>query len=236
MNNIKPHCVRLIVIAVILALTATASMAQTHRTSIRVAAADSGPSDKEMADIVCDGRHDEIPLRRALESLGGCGRLEMASGNYIIDSFFTAEDGSGYVLRTPYDSNIRIEGDLPNWNGEGVRLRVSRDCYDSLSDEVTYSVICGTAGDFAQTMSQNLEVANVAVYLPDNRKRIICIDGYNTGRMSADRCNCKGPKNNRETSITLGVMDCVGIRDSCRVAQQHAQERGHKRGEKILCP
>ncbi len=61
-------------------------------------------------------------------------------------------------------------------------------------------------------MSQNLEVANVAVYLPDNRKRIICIDGYNTGRMSADRCNCKGPKNDRETSITLGVMDCVGIR------------------------
>ena len=212
MNNIKPHCVRLIVIAVIVALTATASMAQTHRTSVRVAAADSGPSDKEMADIVCDGRHDEIPLRRALESLDGCGRLEMASGNYIIDSFFTAEDGSGYVLRTPYDSNIRIEGDLPNWNGEGVRLRVSQDCYDSLSDEVTYSVICGTAGDFAQTMSQNLEVANVAVYLPDNRKRIICIDGYNTGRMSADRCNCKGPKNNRETSITLGVMDCVGIR------------------------
>ena len=98
MNNIKPHCVRLIVIAVIVALTATASMAQTHRTSVRVAAADSGPSDKEMADIVCDGRHDEIPLRRALESLGGCGRLEMASGNYIIDSFFTAEDGSGYVL------------------------------------------------------------------------------------------------------------------------------------------
>ena len=141
MNNIKPHCVRLIVIAVIVALTATASMAQTHRTSIRVAAADSGPSDKEMADIVCDGRHDEIPLRRALESLGGCGRLEMASGNYIIDSFFTAEDGSGYVLRTPYDSNIRIEGDLPNWNGEGVRLRVSQDCYDSLSDVVTYSVI-----------------------------------------------------------------------------------------------
>lgn len=186
MNNIKPHCVRLIVIAVIVALTATASMAQTHRTSIRVAAADSGPSDKEMADIVCDGRHDEIPLRLALESLGGCGRLEMASGDYIIDSFFTAEDGSGYVLRTPYDSNIRIEGDLPNWNGEGVRLRVSQDCYDSLSDEVTYSVICGTAGDFAQTMSQNLEVANVAVYLPDNRKRIICIDGYNTGRMSKE--------------------------------------------------
>lgn len=110
----------------------------------------------------------------------------MASGDYIIDSFFTAEDGSGYVLRTPYDSNIRIEGDLPNWNGEGVRLRVSQDCYDSLSDEVTYSVICGTAGDFAQTMSQNLEVANVAVYLPDNRKRIICIDGYNTGRMSKE--------------------------------------------------
>lgn len=95
MNNIKPHCARLIVIAVIVVLTATASMAQTHRTSIRVAAADSGPSDKEMADIVCDGRHDEIPLRRALESLGGCGRLEMASGDYIIDSFFTAEDGRG---------------------------------------------------------------------------------------------------------------------------------------------
>ena len=119
MNNIKLHCVRLIVIAVIVALTATASMAQTHRTSIRVAAADSGPSDKEMADIVCDGRHDEIPLRRALESLGGCGRLEMASGNYIIDSFFTAEDGSGYVLRTPYEFEHPYRGRLAELERRG---------------------------------------------------------------------------------------------------------------------
>ncbi len=167
-----------------------------------MAAADSGPSNKEMADIVCDGRHDEIPLRRALESLGGCGRLEMASGNYIIDSFFTAEDGSGYVLRTSCKSNIRIKGDLPNWNGEGVRLRVSQDCYDPCGRGDIFSDLRDGRG-LAQTMSQNLEVANVAVYLPDNRKRIICIDGYNTGRMSADRCNCKGPKNNREHASPL---------------------------------
>ncbi len=212
-----PHCemlnrLRAIASCIAVILPVLSAVARTPMTVVKVAASDSAPSDKGKADIVCEGRHDEVSLRKAMELLGNCGRLEMACGNYMIDGFFTAEDGTGYVLRTQFESNVRIEGDMPNWNGEGVRIRVSRECYDSLSDQVTYSVIGGTAGDYIQTMSQNLEVANVAVYLPDNGKRIICIDGYNTGRMSADRCNCKVPWNNREGSIRLGVMDCVGIR------------------------
>lgn len=203
---------KIIMLVAASALWAAVAYSQTHLSQVRLAAADSSPLDRNNADIVCTGTHDEVELRRAVEMVGGCGRILLASGNYIIDGFEMAEDGCGYAVRTPYESNIRIEGDLPNWNGEGVRIRVSQKCYESLSDDILYSVIGGTPGDFFQTMSQNLEIENIAVYLPGNGKRIICLDGYNVGRMSAIRCNCKGPKNNRETDITLGVMDCVGIR------------------------
>lgn len=55
---------------------------------------------------------------RQWRRLGTAARLEMVCGSYIIDAFFAAEDGTGYVLRTPFESNVRIEGDMPNWNGE----------------------------------------------------------------------------------------------------------------------
>lgn len=208
-KRMKFHKIALSICAMLAAVT---SFSQEARTRIRIAAANSAAADKESADVVCEGYHDEIAIQKALESLGGCGRIELACGDYIVDGFSIAEDGSGYAIRTGYDSNIWIEGDMPNWNGSGVRIMVSSECYESLSDEVIYSVIGATSGDYFQTMSQNLELRNLAVYLPGNQKRIICLDGYNTGRMSAIRCNCRGPKNNRDTDITLGVMDCVGIR------------------------
>ena len=183
------------------------------RKTIRIAASDSAPEDKSGADIVCSGKHDEITLQDALLSLDGYGTLELAVGSYNIDGFFIGEDGSGYALRTDFYSNIRIEGDLPDWAGKGARLMISKECYESLDDNRIYSVIGGTKGEgYYPTMTQNVELENLCIYLPGNQKRIICIDGYNLGRISADRCECRQPDNNRDTEIKLGVMDCVGIR------------------------
>lgn len=181
-------------------------------TRLTVAASNSCQADKDKADLVCDGDHDEATLQEAVDMLRGCGVISLAPGSYIVDGFSMAEDGTGYAVRTGYKANLRIEGSAPAWGGMGAKINVSQECYDSLSDDVIYSVIGGTSGDFFQTMSQNIELEGITVNLPGNQKRIICIDGYNTGRMSAIRCNCNGPKNNRETDITLGVMDCVGIR------------------------
>lgn len=179
---------------------------------IRIAASNSCQGDKDMADIVCQGHHDEVTLQKTIEQLKGSGTVELFPGKYVVDGFSMTDDGTGYAIRIGYNSSIRIEGVSPNWGGKGAKLVVSETCYGKLSDDVIYSVIGATSGDFGQTMSQNLELSDITIVLPGNGKRIICMDGYNTGRMSAIRCNCFGPKNNRDTDITLGVMDCVGIR------------------------
>ena len=65
-------------------------------------------------------------------------------------------------------------------------------------------------------MSQELTVRDLSITLPDNRKNIICIDGFHLGALNVDDVRLGTLHFNRpmdpEQEFHVGVPGCIGIR------------------------
>lgn len=220
-----------IVLSIFLTMSLTVIKAQPNSTmrysghEIYVAASDSHPTDKEKADIVCDGDNDQDDLQRAINALGSCGIVHLAAGNYRVDAFTKAINGPDYAIKTNINSKVKLIGvvrangsidyDKPRVNG--VRILVTKKCYASLDSKRQYAVICGDdKDDFGEVMSQELTIKGLSVILPDNQKNIICIDGYHLGALNVDEARVGTYYMNRGlgagTNFHIGVPGCIGIR------------------------
>ena len=216
--------------ALLMPLTANArEKALKHSDDIYVAAADSRAADKARADIVCTGTDDQDAIQRAVDALGGCGTVHLASGNYYIDTFHRSEVGPDYAIKVPLVqpvTKVKIQGSV-RANGRPVRenetfvtgtnLQVSSRCYDALAADRQCAVIRGEEdASFDAIMSQELTVSDITITLPDNQKPIICIDGYYLGALNVSGARLGTRYYNRspepDQEFRIGVEGCIGIR------------------------
>ena len=192
---------------------------------VYVAAADSYSADKERADLVCTGKNDQLTIQRAINALKRNGTVHLAAGNYYIDDFLKTDAGPHYAIKTNDHSKIKITGserangpfDPKKPSLTGSRIVVTQKCYDQLSDTTQYAVIRGdTKDDYNAIMSQELTINNLTIWLPDNQKPIICIDGAFLGALNVDACRLGTPHYNRswepDQTLHVGVDGCIGIR------------------------
>ena len=194
--------------------------------NIIIASSTSAQEDKNVANVVCTGTHDEETIQSVIDMMGEYGVVYFKSGVYYIDGF--KEDvngGPSYAIRVPYPSNFRFIGDifscthndLSNLDAyNGVRFSVTKMAYDSCSDTGLYAVFGGTkakSGDDAHViMEEGLSIENVSVILYGNQKPIICFDGWNLGWMRISQFYAAGPSNNRGSINAIGIDNCIGIR------------------------
>lgn len=192
--------------------------------NITIASSTSSPSDKNIAQVVCTGLHDEQTIQSVIDSMGGYGVIYFKAGVYFIDGFTDdANGGPSYAMRIPYNSNFRFVGDIQSYKAgkniqsfNGVRFAVTDAAYSSCDDNGLYAVFGGTKGgssdDAHIIMTEKAEFEHVCVSLPNNQKPIICFDGWNVGQMRVSKFIISTPFNNRGTITSIGIDNCIGIR------------------------
>ena len=198
---------------------------------IVIAASNSSEADKASADIVCTGKNDEKTIQEALNKLGRYGEVRLLSGIYMIDSFTPTEDGTPYYAIAvhgegknhcvkDFSTTLALRGVDASYYGfalepgkdnfNGVTLAVSKECYETLDSQQTYSVIRNS-----NYRDAHLTLERVAINLPDNQKNITCVDGSRFESIRLTDCYLQASdQNNYDTEQVPhpGVLGCVGVR------------------------
>ena len=158
---------------------------------IFVAAADSTPAAKAIADYQCTGVNDELVIQEAINSLTYGGTVQLLDGQYNIDSFPTTitwanethhvaifVTGKADVSRT-----VNLIGTTENksYNSHyGAHIHVSQSAISNMNNTDIYTCIRGTGkkptqyGDY--TRITNMNFANFYLYIGDAEKKIRGID------------------------------------------------------------
>ena len=115
-------------------------------TIYRIAAANSSAADKQMADVVCKGNHDERVLNVWIEKLTGGGTIQLLDGDYYIDGF-EHEDNSAifFGYNGGNARTVKVIGTTDNkaYNTHfGVSIHVTEAALDSLPAGATTSIPC----------------------------------------------------------------------------------------------
>ena len=188
---------------------------------VLVAASDSSEKDKQGADFVCDGANDEVELQHAIYTARG--EVVLAEGTYYIDSFQNTE-GDGTVTALHFGKYgqqvIRFAGtgiggtrklSTGNVLFGGATIRVSRSCYDSLDNNTQYAIF-GSVTNGASRIYPNVtaSIENINFVIPDNQKKIICIDGWMMGALSFK--NIKAVAVADSYNLKMPVDGCIGVR------------------------
>ena len=158
---------------------------------IYVAAADSDPKDKKLADFRCTGDHDELTINQAIASLPYGGTVQLLDGRYNIDSFphevtvkgktehiaifFDTEDNR--ISRT-----VNLVGTMENkaYNSHyGVHIHVTQAAIDRMNDEDSYILIgaCDKKpAEYGQyTWCNNANFSNFYLYMGEAEKKMVGI-------------------------------------------------------------
>ena len=208
--------------------------------TVIVAASNSSEADKARADYVCTGTNDELILQSAIND---SDHVYLCDGDYYIDSF-DYEYPSGHFnavcigkpLATSsnvsykqanvhiYGSNgsIRKAGTTIDFYG-GANIHVSDDCYEALDANTQYSIFGGVTKNGVRIYpAASLKIENLSIFLPDNQKKIICIDGWNLARLSVNNIVCQaihsgaggayGTGTITPADLHIPVDGCIGVR------------------------
>lgn len=191
-----------------------------------ICAFDSSDKDKASADYVCNGVNDEITINNAFSSLSPMQDLYFCKGTYNIDSFLSATDGKqNYVINMPCDKINRhrliCEGGNPtktSSSGSDVGtftncalFKVSQSCYNNLSSNAEYSIIrCNSVNGTRQYTKNSLWVEGFAFQIPDNQKKICCIDGLFASQLFIS--NVMALCLSSTTNLRVATEKCIGIR------------------------
>lgn len=164
--------------------------------TVLIAASDSSEIDKAKADYVCTGVNDQNLIQSAIDSFGTkSGIVQLANGTYNIDSF-TAYNGfyfGLYLSQTKREIILRgvshnHKSDNTSFaaTGNAAVLKVTQAAYDALPSDTESTVIGGV-----RTWTfpyKALGVENLSIYLPNNQKPIIGVDGQFMACMHVDGC------------------------------------------------
>lgn len=206
---------------------------------VLVSAADSPSIYSNVSNYKCSGTNDELVIQEALDDAVSKNKeLWLAPGNYSIDAFYDGDHaGDGLhaiwikVTKSQHTTTIKGIGGKPIRKysttsdlNVGAILRVSQECYDALDSNSNYAVIAGNGATYNNRKYPwlDLDMKNVGIVLPDNQKKIICIDGYYLTRMQVENVllACTG-------TIKNGVSGCIGIRGMCGSGFGEGQEWKH---------
>ncbi|MDP4267040.1 MAG: hypothetical protein Q8880_06365 [Bacteroidota bacterium] len=189
--------------------------------AVIIAAANSSESDKNVADIVCDGYADEMDINAAVLFFDKkSGEILVANGDYWIDNLVsvTDEETRFYGIYLPKlqreiiikgkNHNHKVDNNSFNALDNTATIHLSQSCYDAIGSTDKVSLI----GSYpAWAFPYNLlGVENVSITLPDNKKNIVCIDGKYMADMYAKGVFIKTDAS--YTSDTGVNPKCVGIR------------------------
>jgi len=203
---------------------------------ILVAASDSDVTDKSKADVVCDGVNDAAIITTLMQTYSRKHNIVLSSGTFYIHSFSGGGDGTvgvPYVAiplteSTTIGFTAKMKGVYPAKYGtsyisditqdiRGARFVVTEECYNSLDNDKYYAVFGGIDGTYNTWSKYQLVLEDVGIYLPDNKKNIICVDGINIGGMDLYHCVFRGNSflNRHPTEqqpLQIGVDGCIGVR------------------------
>lgn len=194
---------------------------------IKIAAANSTPEDKSLADVVCTGLHDERVINEQIAKLYKGGTIRFFDGDYSIDGFDNEENTAIHFGYNDGQARaISLVGDTENkgYNTKcGVCFHVSESAVKACREGESYRVFCGTAkrpdapGDFfTMTYVNNVNFKNFYLYFYDASKSIIGIDctrfgsseitqvGVFTERFFEDRF--------LHLKLATPAVGCIGIR------------------------
>ena len=204
--------------------------------TIYIASKDASHAEKSRADIVCDGTDDVAKINRALkyfEFLGVSGTLKFSQGKFIInDAYKTFSDTDKFLnvfgIKSEYPQrNITFEGTNPpirkygettlQLNNTAV-FSMTQSLYDSIQDDgylmmFTCLQDANTGSIAYPKLSMNIK--NIAIEIPNNKKPIILIDGKYASNMSVSNvigCATLSNYNSGYHPEDIGIEKCIGIR------------------------
>ena len=182
-----------------------------------VAPSDASDEDKAIADIVCDGKNDEEELQYAVN----CNTTNstqvnvlLLDGTFYIDEFtqkksFQSETSDVYSaieLMPPIvggrGMSAKIYGKHKEHYGmdAGVKIKISEKCYESMSDDITYSIISafrqGNENMGIKWDWYNFDIKDLFICASGLRKKIIAIDGFGTTQTTVENVSIS-PYDNR---------------------------------------
>lgn len=185
---------------------------------IVIAASDSANSDKEKADYVCTGTHDNATIQSVLDSIGERSAvLQFANGHYYFDAF-SVHDGYYYGLYlAKYQREIIFRGcnndhranTSDNSSIEQCAVfKVTQTAYDSLpTNQESYLIGSSRAYEFPYKV---VGVESISFYIPDFEKPIIGVDGAYCSDMHIEKCFfTSGGSKDDDTGVN---PKCVAVR------------------------
>jgi len=198
----------------------------TQEDEILIAASDSTDFDKSRAKFVCTGTHDEVTINRAFSILSPFQDLHFAKGTYYIDSFFVSTDGEeDYVICCPVGTQNRhrlvCDGAMPCKTSSSAtdlgtfvnsaKFVVTSSCYEALDANKQYSIIrCNSSSGYRRYGANAIQVEGLSFIIPDNQKKIICIDAKWAAFIQVKNVMASAVAN--VSSLKVPVEGCIGIR------------------------
>lgn len=193
--------------------------------SVIVAASNSAQSDKDIANYVCTGTNDELIIQTAINNANGS--VFLAVGDYYIDSFPNT-DGNGtksaLMIGINGETNICISGlgfgtlrkyDTNNQITGGAIIHVSSACYSALDNSTQYAIVASKTANNGSRLYPytKVKVEHIGFVLPDNQKKIICIDGWEMSSLSFNDILAIAVVNASSAStLKIPVDGCIGVR------------------------
>ena len=157
-----------------------------------IAASNTDPQDKKLADYICTGKNDERVINKVIESLKFGGTIQLLDGDYYIDAF--EQEGNSAVFFGFNEGNARtvnIVGTTENksYNTRfGVTIHVTQKAFSSMNDKDTYRVFYGTPQKpdyegvyFKYTFVNNVNFENFYLLLYNAQKKVVGMDCQHFG-------------------------------------------------------
>lgn len=208
---------------------------------IYVAASDAPQWQKDIADVVCDGVNDELTIQSACDNIytNGGGTLRLSRGTFFVDSFPNYEENENgefnqsggthtAILLKSNDTTgyeIRIIGDSFVYGlAGGTKILVRPSVYESLDSNNRYKIFAARYGSsgLMGKCKISLFMMYIAIRLPYNQKRIMCIDLLYVNRVYMQFVRCTGYTtsynggqswSNTSPYVPIKAIEgCVGIR------------------------
>jgi len=193
---------------------------------ILIAASDSTDFDKSRAKFVCTGTNDEVTINRAFSTLSPFQDLHFAKGTYYIDSFFASTDGEeDYVICSPVGTQNRhrlvCDDTMPCKTSSSAvdlgsfansaKFVITSSCYEALDANKQYSIIrCNSYNGSRRYGANAIQVEGLSFVIPDNQKKIICIDAKWAAFVQVKNVLASAVAN--ASSLKVPVEGCIGIR------------------------
>lgn len=154
---------------------------------IRIAAANSSPENKQMADVICTGKHDERIINEQIEKLIYGGTLQLLDGDYYVDGFEQPDHTAIYFgFNEGRARTINFMGDTENkgYNTRyGVTIHVTKAAMESLPQGEEGHVFFATGEKpeapgafYTYTFVNNVNFKNFYVYYYNAAYPVVGID------------------------------------------------------------